>query len=227
MKKKSWKDLIFVNPDKDSTKSEPNVAQSATTFPTQTFPTQSTFPTGQGSPQNIPLECAPHMEAIMNLYEKGFTELNQPGIDFFEFYQAVMEGGATNPQAYKMALKMLSGMEKSMTKDTLIAQSVFYINELTKVHSNYSSQGLKKKDELIAIKTGEDQKLKSEVASLKEQLESIKTQIASKETQLSQIDTKYQPKINEFDCKIMANDNAKNKILASVNTVITGIQTNL
>lgn len=221
---KKFKDLFIISDEKQEQNSSPLAnAKSPSTFPT-------TFPTSNGNqplPNNVPLECAPHMDSIMSLYENGFTKLNQPGVDFFEFFQAVMDGDSSNPVAYKMAFKMLSTMKKDLTKDSLVSQSHFYINELTKVHTEYNNEGLKKKNELLNTKSIEEQSLKTDVTMLKEQFESIKNQISSKEMQLSQIDSKYQPKINELDCKIMANDNAKNRILSSINTVVAGINQNL
>lgn len=223
---KSLKNLIFINPENPANESAP---KADTSFPSTGEAKQNgtTFPQVATVNPNIPSECAPHMDAIMDLYEKGFTNLNQPGVDFFEFFQAVMDGGASNAGAYKMAFKMLSTMEKGLTKDSLVSQSNFYVNELTKVHTDYNNDGLKKKNELLSTKTIEEQSLKTDVTMLKEQFESIKNQIASKEMQLSQIDSKYQPKLNEIDCKLMANDSAKNRILSSINTVVTGINQNL
>jgi hypothetical protein len=41
---------------------------------------------------------AEHLEKAIELYQSGFDNLNQPGFDFYEYYQLVMNGGVTNPQ---------------------------------------------------------------------------------------------------------------------------------
>ena len=161
----------------------------------------------------------------MKMYEEGFDNLNQPGVEFFEFFEAVIDAdGINNPQAYKMALKMLSGMNSSLNKESLLSQSQFYIDELNKVHSGYDITGNKKKEELIGDKNAEASSLSSDIQNLRQQVESIKNEISSKEELLSQIDTKYQPQLNEVDCKLMANNEAKNRILQKIQNVVQGVK---
>lgn len=235
--KKSLSNLIFV--DNDNKKEKPK-EKFVSKFPEtssmgNTFPSNSQMPFMESSTAtsppvptlNVPLECAPHMDSIMKLYENGFAGLNRPGVEFYEFFEAVVEAGINDPAAYKMALKMLSKMEKSMTKDSLITQSQFYIDELTKVHSGYSSEGIKKKNDLTADKNSEGQKLQIDIKTIQDQIEALRNQLSVKQTQLSQIDSRYQPKINDFDCRLMANDEAKNRILGTINSVVNGIKTNL
>lgn len=191
---------------------------------TTTFPSS---PPAVSATINISVECGAHMESVMKLYETGFQSLNRPGIEFFEFYDAVMEAGVNDPNAYKMALKILSKSERGMTKDSLISQSQYYIDELTKVHAKYNAEGVKKKETLTSEKYAEGQRLNNDISLLRDQIQSLKNQQAAKEMQLAQIDNKYSPQINDLDCKIMANNEAKNVILASINTVVNGIKVNL
>lgn len=236
--KKSLSNLIFVNnDDKDETPKEKFVSKfpetgSINSFPSSSNPQtpfmESSMATSPSVPTlNVPLECAPHMDSIMKLYENGFAGLNRPGVEFYEFFEAVVEAGMNDPAAYKMALKMLSKMEKSMTKDSLILQSQFYVDELTKVHAGYMAEGLKKKNDLMADKNSEGQKLQIDIKTIQDQIEAMKNQLSVKQSQLSQIDSKYQPKINDFDCRLMANDEAKSRILGTINNVLNGIKSNL
>ncbi len=168
-----------------------------------------------------------HLEKAFDLYQKGFDSLNQPGYDFYEFYQAVMQAGPTNPQIYAMALTMASAMDKSVTKDKLIQQSEFYLGEINKVYQDYNSKGLAKKQELTTQKQHENESLVSELSLLRQQLEAIQTQIADRENKLSVIDVKYAPMMGEVDSKLSANDIAKNKIVQSIEQVKNGIINNL
>ena len=168
-----------------------------------------------------------HLEKAFDLYQKGFDSLNQPGYDFYEFYQAVMQAGPTNPQIYAMALTMASAMDKSVTKDKLIQQSEFYLAEINKVYQDYNSKGLTKKQELTTQKQHENESLVSELSLLRQQLEVIQTQIADRENKLSVIDVKYAPMMGEVDSKLSANDIAKNKIVQSIEQVKNGIINNL
>lgn len=230
--KKTLRSLIFQDEPREEKKQEQRYASK--------FPESSSFPSSQTpvmeastatatpvATTNVPLECGPHMDSVMKTYEDGFAKLNRPGIEFFEYFEGVVENGIDNPQAYQMALRMLAKLEKTMTKDSLLVQSQYYIDELTKVHAQQNSVGMKKRDELMAQKAAEDQKLKSDVQMLRDQIQAINSQISAKEAQIANIDSKYQPQITELGCKLMANDTAKDRILGTINRVVAGIRTNL
>lgn len=224
--KKSLASLIF----EDDGKQEKPKEKSASKFP-DTNIMGSVFPSSPDSPPvptlNVPLECAPHMDKIMKLYEDGFASLNRPGVEFYEFFEAVVDTGINDPKSYQMALKILSKSERGMTKDSLVEQSKYYVDELTKVHAGYKADGLKMKNDLMASKQSEENKLSIDIKTIQDQIESMKNQLSAKQMQLSQLDAKYQPKVGDFDCKLMANDEAKNRILGTINAVVNGIKTNL
>jgi hypothetical protein len=227
-----FKDFWIVS-DKDKNKDATDSKQAQVTEPT-TFPTSQTFPTAQAAPvaQAAPAptigatNCEPHMDAIMDMYEKGFDGLNRDGVEFFEFFKAVAAANF-EPGAYKMALSVLSGMEKNMTKESLIEQSAYYINEIQLVHTRYTQNGNNKKAEIERSKATENEQLKNDLLLLEEQLKTISAQIESKKIALNQIDTKYAPAIEEVMCKIAANDTAKDRIVGTINMVVQGIKTNI
>ena len=163
----------------------------------------------------------------LEIYENGFDSLNQPGYDFYEFYKAVMQVGVDNPQTYPMAYAMATAMDKTITKEKLLSQSEFYINEITKVYNEYVSKGNAKRQEVINQKNHENQSLLGELELMKQQLEALQTQISDRQNKLSVIDSKYGPIINEVEGKLAANDMAKQKIISSIESVKNGIINNL
>ena len=171
--------------------------------------------------------CEPHMEAIMSLYEKGFDGLNQPGVEFFEFFKSVIAGGVDNPATYTMAFNMLKGLESGMNKQSLLSQSNFYKDEILKVYQGYIKSGTDKKMEIEKQRDAETERLRSDLDLLRQQLETIKTQIQTKDIQLTQQDAKYNPAIEEIGCKMAANEVAKEKIIGTINKVVAGITNNL
>lgn len=168
-----------------------------------------------------------HLEKALELYQKGFDSLNQPGYDFYEFYQAVMQAGPTNPQIYTMAFTMASAMDKTISKDRLVQQSDYYLTEIEKVYNDYVSKGNSKREDLLAQKKHENESLVGELSLLRQQLEAITTQIADRENKLSVIDVKYSPMIGEVEGKIAANQMAKTKVVQSIEQVKQGIINNL
>ena len=198
----------------------------AVKFPEASPSTSSTpsFVSAPPIPTNVTDE---HFQKALELYQNGFDSLNQPGYDFYEFYQAVMNTGVDNPQIYTMAFSMGIAMDKTITKHKLSEQADFYLSEILKVYNDYVSKGDAKRNDVINQKTHENQTLVDSLNSLNQQLEAIKIQIADKQEKLSAIDTKYNPMIEEVDNKIRANELAKTKLVDSINRVKQGIITNI
>jgi hypothetical protein len=227
---KSW----FVTDEEGATPT-PSIEQkpqsNTTKFPTSdstSQPSSFSFPTTPTPTQTfIPSVSQEHLNNALEVYEKGFDSLNQPGYDFYEFFQAVMNAGVDNPQIYQMAFMMGSGMDKTITKEKLVEQSNFYVAEINKVYNEYVSKGNTKKQETIDQKTSENQSLVGELDLMRQQMEALKTQIADREMKLQAIDGKYGPKLQEIEGKLAANDMAKNKIVQSIEQVKNGIVFNL
>jgi hypothetical protein len=206
-------------------------SSSETKFPSTSetkFPSTSTdkFPPIKfNDPKSDPNN--PFLEQILDVYDKGFTKLNQPGYDFFEFYKSVSKAGINNSQAYEMAFEMGQAMDANVSKQSLISQADYYISELIKVYTGFNADGQAKINDLSNKKSSESQTLSSDISSLKLQLEAIQNQIHSKENALAEIDGKYQPNINEISYKLAANDMAKERFVSNITQVKNNITNNL
>lgn len=215
-------------------KVEANIPQ-AVGFPQQpsSFPQNATVQQPIASfPQNSqvyqPSTTNRFLNDIIAVYEDGFEKLNQPGYDFFEFYKAVISiGGGDNPQAYQMAFQMAQSMDKTVTKDSLVKQSDYYIGELEKVHANFSSGGSKKIADMQSNKNTESNSLTSDINSLTTQIELLNGQLKEKQNALAAIDTKYSQPLIDITEKLAANDIAKNTLISNINKVKNNIQNNI
>lgn len=241
----SWKNLFIINNEEEA-KEEALAANigEPVKFPNGDpvkFPGTNVnvtmAPAGFGTPQmgvpsaGIPIEsnpmCQPHMEKIMQMYEAGFDGLNMEGYDFFEFYKAILSAGADVPAVYPMAFTMAQSMDKKITRDLLVTQSDFYVQEISKVHTKYVEGGNGKKNELLNRKENEREQLGTEVQNLKMQIEALTNQMNNAQNNLAQIDNKYANDLMEVECKLMANDVAKNNLLASIDKVKQGLINNV
>lgn len=240
-----FKDLFIV--DENSTDKPTETAKpsaSTTKFPTAatteapvastySFPTQETSTPKFAAPTPIatftPSVSVPndYLVKALELYQKGFDSLNQPGFDFYEFYQSVASGGIDNPQVYAMAFQMASAMDKSISKVGLTQQADFYLAEIQKVYEDFVSKGQAKRQEIESLKVNENQSLTNELNDMTHQLEALKTQIEDRQRKLSLIDSKYNPQLSEIDSKLAANTTAKDRILGSIQTVKQGINNNV
>jgi len=171
--------------------------------------------------------CLPHMDKIMSLYEDGFNGLNLAGYDFFEFFQAVVKTGANNPTMYNMALTMAQAMDSTVTKSSLVTQSQYYIDEIEKVYKTYVDSGNVKRQQALQSKGNEEASLANELTEINNEIVRLNQMKSQKEAELSRIDSKYTPDITDVECKLMANDIAKERIIGTIRTVVDGINKNL
>jgi len=193
--------------------------QASTTFPS---PTVTTFAAPVAPPATNN-----YSEEIMGLYIKGFESLNQPGVEFYEFYKAVEAVDINNTQAYKMALAMLQNVDKSFSKEKALSSSQHYIDNILVAHKEFLANGTAKKDKLTQDKTNEASSLNVEIASIEKQLEALSQQLGQKKIQLSSIDAKYDTSFREVDGKLQANEAAKDTMINRIRTVIENIKITL
>lgn len=217
------KDLFLVSDDQKQEEVKVAPKQAATSFPTAqpTFPSSApvtSFPTS--APAFTPQVQDEHINKFVEKYQATFDGLNQTGYDFYEFFNAIIKtGGADNLQMYQMALSMATAMDASITKEKLISQADFYINELNKVYNQFVNDGNTKKANLVSQKDAEKQSLTSDLTSLNQQLLSIQSQISEKQAALSGIESKYSQPIADVASKLIANDSAKTDLLNKISKV--------
>lgn len=221
----NWKNLFVNGEENTETKKEHPKTES----PVQTLTSVFGFNTEKKETVGFPSDTfsSEHLEKAIEIYQKGFDSLNQPGYDFYEFYQTVVHGGIENPQIYSMAYAMGTAMDKTITKDKLLQQSDFYLNEIHKVYTDNVNKGSSKKQSLLTQKSSENQALSSELDLMRQQMEALKLQIQDRENKLNAIDSKYLPMIKDIDSKMAANETANNKIVQSIQQVKNGIYNNI
>lgn len=231
-----FKDLFFVS-DGEEKKNETKPADTQQVF-------KSKFPSsGHNEPKNEEIKtetvtvealaaitpenpaCAPHLDKIMKLYEDGFEGLNMEGYDFFEYFKMVVEAGINNGAVYNMAFTM--GKSMGATKESLLSQAQYYIDEINKVHKHYVDNGTTKKESALKFKAEEELSLTNELTQINNEIARLTSLKSQKEAALASIDAKHSPQITEIECKLMANDMARERILGTINTVVNGIKTNI
>lgn len=220
----NWKSL-FVNDEnaaQTNNTTSTNSPEAKVTMPDVTMNTNK-FPetTIQTAPTNVGNN--PFIAEVLEVYQKGFEGLNSEGFDFFEMYKSVQAVGVTNPQSYQMAFTMGKTINTSLTKEFLLEKSKFYISEIEKVYTNYNEKGNAKNKNLASEITTQKNNLTSEITSLESQIAKLQADLEIKKTALSKIDFDNHELFTEINLKIEANNIAKQKILESINTVVTGI----
>lgn len=213
----NWKGL-FINEQTD-TKVENKKPQTTFTPPVEVtkFPNEATQTVSSDSLSN------PFLKEVFEVYEKGFESLNSAGFDFFEMYKSVMSVGISNPQSYQMAFTMGKTIQPDLNKQFLLDKASFYISEIEKVYAKYDTIGKSKKSDLENSLTKEKYDLSKNIEELNAKILQLQNELEAKKTEFQKLDTTNTVKFSEIKLKIEANDLAKQKILESINTVVTGI----
>jgi uncharacterized small protein (DUF1192 family) len=212
----NWKSL-FINDENNDSKAPESVKPTVSTNSNNTFPIQMDESYSTSSSMN------PFLNEIYDVYDKGFESLNEPGFDFFELYKSVILVGVSNPQSYQMAFTMGKSIKSDLTKEFLLEKANFYITEIEKVYQKYDITGKAKRTELDNDITKEKYNLSKSVSELEAKIIELQKELESKKIELQKMDPNNKKQLLEIQLKIEANDLAKQKILTSINTVVTGI----
>ncbi len=213
----NWKSLFVNDNDSHSTSSVIRTEEPVSLNPENKFPQQieQTYTTDSSA--------NPFLKEIFEVYDKGFESLNEPGFDFFELYKSVLVVGVTNPQSYQMAFTMGKSINSDLTKDFLLQKANFYIAEIEKVYEKYNVVGKAKKQELDNNITKDKYNLSKSITDLESNIVQLQKELEAKKAELQKMDPANRKELTEIQLKIEANDLAKEKIMSSINTVITGI----
>lgn len=211
----NWKSL-FIN--EDSNKSATVKQEPQNTIPENKFPETSINVSENPSNSNNPF-----LNEILDVYQKGFEGLNAEGFDFFEMYKSVSAVGVTNPQSYQMAFTMGKTINPNLSKDFLIEKAKHYLAEIDKVHSKYDATGNAKKQDLNSKIVNEKNSLTKAISDLELKITELQKELNQKKIDLEKVDLINREDFSEIELKIEANNIAKQKIVESINTVLTGI----
>jgi hypothetical protein len=206
----SWKSLFIVEDEKQTDPAPPVV-------PTNKFPEQNSKSIAAENLNN------PFISEIVSVYEKGFDSLNSPNFDFFEFYKSVLTVGINNSQSYQMAFTMGSAMNPELSKISLIEKANYYIAEIEKVHKNFQKTGNSRKNEINARINTEKQILVSSISEIEAKIIQLQKELIDKKSELEKVDKANGQEFSEIELKLEANEVAKQKLLQSINQVVTGI----
>lgn len=206
----SWKSLFIIEDEKPTNQAPPIIEANK-------FPVENSKSTTTESLNN------PFISEIVGVYEKGFESLNSPNFDFFEFYKSVITVGINNSQSYQMAFTMGSAMNPELSKVSLIEKANFYISEIEKVHKNFQKTGSSKRNEINARINTEKQALVSSISEIEAKIVQLQKELIDKKAELEKVDSANSQEFSEIELKLEANEVAKQRLLQSINQVVTGI----
>jgi len=153
--------------------------------------------------------------------------LNKPGIDFFEVWNAAVEMGGANSTNIKSAFTSLKYADKSLDKTRLLESGEAYVNGLNSVIESEAKKRMEEKSRLDKEMENMKASLDSEIVSLEQQISSLQQRLTEKKSERANIHAKYDPKIAEIDNKINAGRQSVNSVLSEMQQVIEIIKKDL
>jgi hypothetical protein len=153
--------------------------------------------------------------------------LNKPGIDFFEVWNAAVEMGGANSTNIKSAYTSLKYADKSLDKSKLVETGQAYINGLNSVIETEAKKRMEEKSRLDKEMENMKSSLDSEITTLEQQITSLQQRLTEKKSERSNIHARYEPKIAEIDLKINAGRQSVNSVLSEMQQVIEIIKKDL
>lgn len=215
----NWKNLFIQDAENSKQESSPVIENKIVSESKVTFPSAQNQQSGAVSNEVL--------SQVIEMYEKGFDSLNQPGYDFYEFFKAIMATDPNNPQSFVMAYTMANSMDKSINKPFLLSSGDFYQKEVLMVYSKFDEEGKKAKNDLINQQKNEKEKLQSDVKTIQNKITVLQHELEQKSKMLQNFDTTNFGKIQEIDQKILANDLSKDRIMQKISQIISGINTHI
>lgn len=222
---RSLKKLIF----EDSPEPE---ASGSTEAPTPPVTPNKTAETVTKNPQtnltqntsDLPATDVKQMKLkVLEILEK----INQPGIDFFEVWNAAAEMGSVNAGTLKAAFTSLKYVDKTLDKEKLSRTGQNYATELKKVIDKETAAKQAEKQSIEQSQVKEKANLTAEVQQIEQSILELREKLSVKQKDLNEINSKYEPQLLDIDNKIAIGNTAVTEVVADIQNALNIIETNI
>lgn len=221
---KSLKKLIFEDgPEPEAvTPAKPVAAAPENSIPVAERTTPPPLPT-QFTTDAPAMDVKQMKVKVLEMLEK----LNEPGIDFFEVWNAAAEMGNVDASTLKAAFTSLKYVDKSLTKEKLTSSGQRYADELQKVIDRESSQKEQQKQTIEQNLVKEKASLTAEISQLERQLQELQQQLGAKQVYQREINSKYEPQLRDIDNKIAIGKMAVAEVVTDIRNALNLIDSNI
>ena len=151
----------------------------------------------------------------------AFENMNQPGIDFLELWNAVEAMGGISEQNFVQAFKVLNiGAGNTLTVDGILASGQNYIEGLKhQIEDGINAKKIERQKLVDQLKTDKDS-LTAETYKLSVQIQEMQKTLLEKQQKLAQLDASYSSPIAVIDQKINVGTIALGQVLGQLQSAI-------
>jgi hypothetical protein len=147
-------------------------------------------------------------------------QMNKPGVDFFEVWNAAVEMGGANANNLKSAFTSLRFADKTLTKPRLIESGNGYIKELQNVFEHESKKRLQEKSGIAAEKEQVRNGLTKEIENIQLQITELQKKLNSQQQKLLSLNENYNPRLESIEQKINNGNDAVKSVIAEMQQVL-------
>lgn len=147
-------------------------------------------------------------------------QMNKPGVDFFEVWNAAVEMGGANANNLKSAFTSLRFADKSLSKSRLIESGNGYVKDLQSVFENESKKRQQEKASIAAEKEQVRTGLTSEIEGIQMQITELQKKMNIQQKKLLSLDENYNPRLLAIEQKINNGSDAVQSVLAEMQQVL-------
>lgn len=147
-------------------------------------------------------------------------QMNKPGVDFFEVWNAAVEMGGANANNLKSAFTSLRFADKSLSKPRLIESGNGYVKDLQSVFETESKKRQQEKVSIAAEKEQVRTGLISEIESIQMQITDLQKKMDIQQQKLLSLDENYNPRLHAIEQKINNGSDAVQSVLAEMQQVL-------
>jgi hypothetical protein len=183
---------------------------------TQPFSQIDFSPSSPSAPEDI-------RDMKLRVYQL-LENMNKPGVDFFEVWNAAVEMGGVNSSHIKSAYTSLRFADKSLDKSRLLGTGKSYIDGLNSVFETELLKRKAEKESYLQKKAQTKSNLEADIQHLNVQISQLQQQLIDKKAELQQIDTREDPQMAAIDQKITHGKQAVDLVLAEMNQVMNIIE---
>jgi len=153
--------------------------------------------------------------------------LNKPGIDFFEVWNAAVEMGGANSNNIKAAYTSLKFADKTLDKARLLETGSGYVTALSSVIETETKKRMDEKIKLDKEKEQARSNLSNEITTIEQQISSLNEKLVVKKAELENLHKKYEPIISSIDVKIRSGQQSVSAVLQEMQQVLELINKDL
>jgi hypothetical protein len=222
---KSLKKLIFEDsPEPAVPEPKTSVAQAAPEVKAATPVTKNPQTNLTQNTSDLPVGDVKQMKLkVLEILER----INEPGVDFFEVWNAAAAMGAVDAGSLKAAFTSLKYADKTLDKDKLIRTGESYAAELKRVIDKETAQKQAQKESIEQSQVAEKANLSTEVEKLQQDIEALKEKLSARQKELKEINSKYEPQLKDIDAKIALGNTAVTEVITDIENALKIIETNI